>query len=460
MENKKHFYINTFGCQMNKHDSERIAGMLQQEGYELTNCLEEANLVVFNTCTVRDHADRKLYGHLQHLKQWKTENKDRIIAVGGCLAQKEGKRIQEKIPYLDIVFGTHNLGKFPHLLNEYRKSSTPLCELSEELEVMPSNLPCQREYPFKAWVTITVGCNNYCSYCIVPYVRGREISRPLEDIIKEVEFLVEDGVIEITLLGQNVNSYGYDLYDKSKFAYLLGKLNEIKELERIRFTTSHPKDLTSDIIQAVADSESICEHFHLPIQSGSNKILKLMNREYTKEAYLDIIKNIRTAMPECSITTDIMVGFPGEGEQEFLETFETFKKIEFDQAYMFIFSPRGDTPASKLKDSETKEAKKERFLRLVDLQNNITSNKNKSLEGKTFEILVEGRSKKNPQRLTGRTRTNRIVNFHGEEDLIGKLVKIKITKSQSYSLIGELEEKYVSESRRCRKKISGIINPI
>ncbi|MCL6472488.1 MAG: tRNA (N6-isopentenyl adenosine(37)-C2)-methylthiotransferase MiaB [Firmicutes bacterium] len=436
----KKFHITTFGCQMNKHDSERIAGLLTEHGYSQTDDPNAAQIIIFNTCTVREHAEDRFFGNLNNLRARKRNDPNLIIAVGGCVAQKERELIFKKAPHTDIVFGTHNMPNLGHMIESVEQGRTAICEIADAIEIMPTTLPSVREEKHHAWVPIIIGCNNFCTYCIVPLTRGRELSRPLEDIIAEVERLVADGVIEITLLGQNVNSYGRDIYKKSEFAKLLNELNNIAGLQRIRFTTSHPKDLTDDIIEAVASNKKVCEHIHLPVQAGSNRILKAMNRKYTKEEYLKTVKKIYAAIPGVSLTTDIMVGFPGETEADFLDTLDVVEKARYDSAFTFIFSPREGTLAAKMENQIPAQIKADRFDRLVKLQNNLSFEKNKELLGRDVEVFVEGVSKKNPNMLTGRTRTNKVVNFAGSNDLIHKEAIINITEAHTWFLKGELKE--------------------
>ncbi|MEW6189788.1 MAG: tRNA (N6-isopentenyl adenosine(37)-C2)-methylthiotransferase MiaB [Actinomycetota bacterium] len=437
---REKFLVKTFGCQMNKHDSERIAGMLVQEGYEPARRVEEADIIIFNTCCVRKHAEDRLYGQVGALKSLKRKKPNLIIAVGGCLAQKDGREIQERATHVDLVFGTHNLSSLPNLIRQVRENSAKICEIWKEPKILPTKLPSLREHRYFTWVTITIGCNNFCSYCIVPYVRGREISRPMQDIHSEVRKLAQEGVIEITLLGQNVNSYGRDLYGKGQFSTLLRELDKIPGIKRIRFTTSHPRDLSDEIIKAVAECDKVCEHFHLPVQAGSDRILKLMNRGYTKDRYLEMVRKIRETIPECSITTDIMVGFPGETEEDFQETLDLVEKARFDQAFTFIYSPRPGTPAAEIEVQIPQEVKLERFKKLVLLQSQICLEQNRKLMGKTLEIFVEGPSKKEKNILTGRTRTNKVVNFQGPRELINKMVDVVIVEAHTWYLMGTLTD--------------------
>jgi tRNA-2-methylthio-N6-dimethylallyladenosine synthase len=433
----KSFHIVTYGCQMNKHDSEKIAGLLAAKGFKMAASKEEADIIVYNTCTVRQHAEDRLLGNVASLKALKRKKPEVIIAIGGCLAQQEQEKIFKKLPHVDIVFGTKSISYLPELIKRVSTGDQHICLADMDGSAI-NNLPRLRQEKHHGWVSITIGCNNFCSYCIVPYVRGEETSRRMEEIVEEVKRLVADGVIEVTLLGQNVNSYGTDLYGKSQFANLLEKLNEIEDLQRIRFTTSHPKDLSVEIIRAVAECERVCEHIHLPVQAGSTRVLKAMNRKYTKEQYLELIEQLYEGIPGVSITTDIMVGFPGETEEDFEDTLEVVRKARFDSAFTFIYSPRKGTLAAKMSNQIPHEVKIERFNRLVKLQNSITLEKNQALVGRTVEVLVEGRSKKDKNMLTGRTRTNKVVNFPYQPGLLHLIVKTRIKKAHTWSLTGEL----------------------
>jgi len=432
------FYVKTFGCQMNKHDSERIAGILIGDGHDRASNLEDADIVIFNTCCVRQHAEDRLFGNVNSLRSLKNRRKDMIIAVGGCIAQNQKEEIFKTLPHVNLVFGTHNISNLPALINSCKNNSHKVCEILEEPAVLPTKLPINRESELFAWVPVSIGCNNFCSYCVVPYVRGREVSLPVEEIKSEVGDFLSQGAKEITLLGQNVNSYGRDIYGESRFDVLLRELDRLDGQKRIRFTTSHPKDLNDAIIDTVSSCPSVCEHFHLPVQAGSSKVLKAMNRGYSSEDYREIVDRIRAKISDCSITTDIMVGFPGESEEDFEETLDAVREVRFDQAFMFIYSPRRGTPALKMPDQVPKEIKSERFLRLVELQNQITWEENQKLVGKTVEILVEGKSKKDNQMLSGRTRTNRVVNFAGSSEMLGGFADVKIVRANKKSLIGEL----------------------
>ncbi|MBE0446705.1 MAG: tRNA (N6-isopentenyl adenosine(37)-C2)-methylthiotransferase MiaB [Actinobacteria bacterium] len=425
---------------MNKHDSERMAGLLVERGYSQSDSSDDAEIIVFNTCTVRKHAEERFFGNLNNLRSAKKANPNLIIAVGGCVAQAERDRIFKKAPHVDIVFGTHNMPNLGHMVESIESGRKAICDIVEEIEIMPTAVPSIREKAYHAWVPIIIGCNNFCSYCIVPHTRGRETSRYIEDVVGEVERLVSGGVIEITLLGQNVNSYGRDIYGRSWFAKLLIILNEIPGLRRIRFTTSHPKDLADDTIAAIASGEKICEHIHLPVQAGSNSILKAMNRKYTKEGYLETVEKIYKAMPGVSLTTDIMVGFPGETEEDFLHTLDIVEKARYDSAFTFIFSPREGTPAARMENQVPAPIKSDRFDRLIKLQNRTSLEKNQELTGKDVEVFIEGASRKNENVLTGRSRTNKVINFVGSKDLIHSEALVHVKEAHTWYLSGEIKE--------------------
>jgi len=430
-------YIKTFGCQMNENDSERIMYLLEKEGYERTYDIEISSLVILNTCTVREKAKNRLYGHIGNLKRLKSKNRDILICIGGCTAQDLKEKLIEDFPFVDIVFGTHNIAELPELINRRVSTGKSICSI--ENNGFDSDLyKVKREKNFKAFVPITIGCDNYCSYCIVPFVRGNEKSVEVKKIIRNIEGLVSKGVIEVTLLGQNVNSYGKDLNELCTFSELLEKVSDIKGLKRIRFMTSHPKDFSNSLIDIIKNRDNIVKHIHLPLQAGSNKILKEMNRNYTREDYLNIIENIREEIPDCSITTDIIVGFPGEERDDFLETLDMVRKVRFNRAFTFIYSPREGTRASKIKDYILSEEKKKWFKELLENQNRISYEENKKFAGKKFEVLVEGRSKKGANLLEGRMENNTIVNFKGEEKLIGSFARVKINRVKSFYLMGKI----------------------
>lgn len=436
----KKFLIKTFGCQMNKDDSERIAGLLVGAGYRQADSDDDADVFIFNTCCVRENADDRLYGQAAALKQLKADRPDLVIAIGGCLAQMDGEAVQRKLPHVDLVFGTHNVDRLPHLIDRVAAEKRSVCEILDASESFTSDLPAERQHDWHAWLPITVGCDNYCTYCIVPYVRGREKSRPLERLIDNCRELVEDGVKEITLLGQNVNSYGRDLYGAPRFAELLKSVSAVGGLERVRFTTSHPKDLTADVIDAVAAGGNVCPHFHLPLQSGSDKVLARMRRRYTSGDYLGIVGEIRSKVADVAITTDIMVGFPGETEEDFQATLDVVRAARFDQAFTFIYSPRPGTVAAKYEDMVAETVTGERFARLIEEQNSRSLENNRRLVGSNLPVFLERRSKKDNYRLAGRTPSNKLVHIKGEDDLIGRTLDVEIKEAFSWFLIGEAGE--------------------
>ena len=439
---KKLFCISTYGCQMNEEDSEKLSGMLKSQGYERTENKEEASIIIFNTCCVRENAENKVFGNLGQLKQLKKKNPNLVIAICGCMMQQVGMadKVLKTFPYVDIIFGTHNAHKFPEYLHRVLQEGVQVKEILNKEEGIVEGLPIDRKSDVKAFVTIMYGCNNFCTYCIVPYVRGRERSRKSEDIIKEIEELVSQGYKEITLLGQNVNSYGKGLEEDIDFAGLLRKVNEVKGLERVRFMTSHPKDLSDDVIMAIKECDKLCEQVHLPVQSGSSRILKEMNRHYDREYYLDLVKKIKSEIPDVTLTTDIIIGFPGETEEDFLDTLSLCEEVGYDSAFTFIYSRRNHTPADKMENQIPDDIKHDRFNRLVEAINKKVVIKNKEYEGKVVEILVEGPSKNDETKLTGRTRNGKLVNFAGDEKLVGELVNLKIVRAQPFSLIGEIVE--------------------
>jgi tRNA-2-methylthio-N6-dimethylallyladenosine synthase len=432
----KTYFITTYGCQMNEHDSERLAGLLESEGYVKSGAAENADVVLFNTCCIREKADQRLYGNLGHLKRVKDERPEMKIVVGGCLAQKDRSLIQQKAPYVDVVLGTHNLGSLPRLLREAEDG--PAFEILEQTEVFPSALPARRNSPWHAWVSISIGCNNSCTFCIVPAVRGREISRRTGDIVQEAQTLVDDGVIEVTLLGQNVNSYGRDLDGTPLFSKLLYALDDIEGLERVRFTSPHPKDFRADTVAAMAECRSVCEHIHLPVQAGSDRVLKRMKRAYTRKRYMEKLEMVRDAIPDVAVTTDIIVGFPGETEAEFQETMSLVEQARYDAAYTFQYSKRPMTEAADFPDQLPKEVVQDRYERLIALQETITFEKNRATVGRKEEVLVEGPSKKDSTKLTGRTRTNRLVHFDDDGAEPGSFRTVHITGAHPHHLDGDV----------------------
>ncbi|GLB88364.1 tRNA-2-methylthio-N(6)-dimethylallyladenosine synthase [Mycobacterium kiyosense] len=414
------YQVRTYGCQMNVHDSERLAGLLEAAGYQRAADEAEADIVVFNTCAVRENADNKLYGNLSHLAPRKRSNPDMQIAVGGCLAQKDRDVVLHKAPWVDVVFGTHNIGSLPTLLERARHNNAAQVEIAEALQEFPSSLPSARESAYAAWVSISVGCNNSCTFCIVPSLRGKEVDRSPADILAEVRSLVDDGVLEITLLGQNVNAYGVSFADpaiprdRGAFAELLKACGDIDGLERVRFTSPHPAEFTDDVIEAMAQTPNVCPALHMPLQSGSDRILRAMRRSYRAERYLGIIERVRAAMPHAAITTDLIVGFPGETEEDFQATLDVVARARFAAAFTFQYSQRPGTPAAELPDQLPKAVVQERYLRLVDLQERISLEHNRALVGQTVELLVatgEGRKDASTARMTGRARDGRLVHF-------------------------------------------------
>lgn len=433
------YFIRTYGCQMNFHDSEILAGLLEEAGWTKASRPEEADLVILNTCCVREKAESKVYGLLGSLKSLKDRRPQLIIGVGGCMVQQPGvaQELARRAPHVDLIFGTYNAYRLPELLARVQVEGGPLIAVSTD-RGEAENLPVRREGKVKAFITISYGCNNFCSYCIVPYVRGPEISRRPENILREVRELADQGYKEVMFLGQNVNSYGKDLDINFEFADLLAEADKVPGIERIRYTTSHPRDFSDRLINVIRDCRHVCEHFHLPVQAGSNRVLAKMNRGYTREHYLELVEKIKDRVKGASITTDIIVGFPGETEEDFQDTLDLVRRVRFDAAYTFIYSPRRGTPAAEMPDPVDRETKKRWFNELVRLQNKITGEINSQLVGQTFEVLVEGPSKTDPGRLAGRTRTNKIVVLAGEEELAGKLVEVRITAAQTWTLFGEV----------------------
>jgi tRNA-2-methylthio-N6-dimethylallyladenosine synthase len=437
---KKRLYIRTFGCQMNVHDSEQLAALLAREGYEITGRPEEADLIVVNTCSIREKADQKVFSELGRFRGLKSQKPGLRIAVGGCLAQQRGRELLAVAPHVDLVFGTHQLANVPRLLS-YRESGggpvleTAFCDRVDSLAIFAPPPPGA----VSAYVTIMQGCDNFCAYCVVPHLRGREQSRPGQEILNEIRSLADLGIREVTLLGQNVNSYGAGTPEGPDFPGLIREIGTVAGIERIRFTTSHPKDLSEDLIQCFREVESLCEHIHLPVQAGSNRVLARMNRGYTREAYLDKVQRLRDACPDISITSDIIVGFPGETEADFRETLDLMGKIRFDNLFSFKYSRREGTAALTMTEPVAEEVKSERLKILQALQDEHTQARNRLSIGRVEEILVEGVSRTSSRHLTGRTRGNKIVNFAGEERLIGRTVRCRIAQAFLHSLRGELQ---------------------
>ena len=437
----KKYLIITYGCQMNENDSEKISGMVEKLGYTKTEDEKDADLIIMNTCSVRENANNRFFGNLGNFKKLKQKKPGLILAVCGCMMQEEHivKKIKEKYSFVDIVFGTHNIASLPSLLEECDAKRKLIVEVLEDSDKLAEGLPVHRQFKHKAFVSIMKGCNNFCSYCIVPYTRGRERSREYQNILNEVRELANDGVKEVTLLGQNVNSYGKNLDDPVSFAKLLKMVSEVKGIERVRFMTSHPKDLSDELIEVIRDNPKICRHIHLPMQSGSSRILKLMNRHYDKDTYINLVKKIRREIPDVAITTDIIVGFPTETEEDFLDTLDVYKECEFDTAFTFIYSKREGTKAAVMDGQIDEKTVKDRFDRLLKLHDEIVLKQNQKYLGKEVDILIDGKSKTNDNVLTGRTSSFKLVNFTGKGET-GDIVKVKITDIHTFHLSGEVIE--------------------
>ncbi|MCR4440878.1 MAG: tRNA (N6-isopentenyl adenosine(37)-C2)-methylthiotransferase MiaB [Peptococcaceae bacterium] len=434
------FFLTTFGCQANERDSEIIRGLLMEKGYEPAEKLDEADLILFNTCCVREKAEDKVFSQVGKLKELKSKRPDLVIGICGCMVQQESmaETIRRRAPHVDLIFGTHNVHELPLLLEKLGRQKAAQVSVYPEMKNVIEGLPDNRQYSFKALVHITYGCDNFCTYCIVPYVRGREKSRQPKHIISEIKRAVSDGAVEVMLLGQNVNSYGKDLRPPMTFARLLEEIDGIEGLRRIRYMTSHPRDFSDRLLETIARSKKVCRHFHLPVQAGSNRILRLMNRGYTREEYLILLEKVRRLFPEAAVTTDIIVSFPGETEEDFACTLDLVERARFDSAFTFMFSPRRGTPAAVMEGQLSQAVKKDRLQRLMKLQNKISLEINQSLKGKVLEVLVEGRSKTASNILTGRTDGNKTVLFSGPEELAGQIVKVKITSPQTWVLKGRL----------------------
>ncbi|HHY94489.1 MAG TPA: tRNA (N6-isopentenyl adenosine(37)-C2)-methylthiotransferase MiaB [Firmicutes bacterium] len=435
--NSGKYWVTTYGCQMNVHDGEAVAGMLEGLGYQPAHAQDEADLIVILTCCVRKSAEDRAWGNVGELARLKQRRPQTVLALGGCMTQQPGvaEEVRRRAPHVDLVFGTHNLYRLPDLLAQTRPG-VQVAEVQGEAGELPP-LPIRRAPGVRAWITIMHGCNNFCSYCIVPYVRGPQRSRPWPDIVSEAERAVGEGFREVFLLGQNVNDYGRDLSYEDGFAGLLRRLDRMPGLQRLRYTTSHPRDFTDDMIAAVAECRSVCEHFHLPVQAGSDRVLVAMNRGYTKGQYLDLLDRIRARVPGAGISTDIIVGFPGESDEDFADTLDLVSRARFDSAFTFMFSPRSGTPAASLPGQVSVEVKKERLLQLNRLQNSISLEKNSELLGEEVEVLVEGVSERDPAQLTGRTRTNKVVVFPGPPDWTGRLVKVRVGRALTWTLHGQ-----------------------
>jgi len=431
----------TYGCQQNENDTERIRGMLSEAGFEFTEETKEADVVLYNTCAVRENAEDKVFGRLGILKHIKEEGHDMLIGVCGCMVQQE--HITEKIKkvheHVDLVFGTHALYKMPELLYKAMQSKGVVVDIEDSEGAIAEDIPMLRDYAQKAWVSVMYGCNNFCSYCIVPYVRGRERSREPQAVINEVKELVKNGCTEISLLGQNVNSYGKDLDIEIDFSDLLRMVNEVEGVERIRFMTSHPKDFGDKLIAAMKECDKVCHQLHLPFQAGSDKILKEMNRHYTRDEYLEKIRKVKEEIPDISLSTDVIVGFPTETNEDFLETLDMLRQVEFDNIFSFIYSRREGTPAAKLDFVLSEEEIHRNFDRLLEVQNEISKRKNEAYVGRVERVLVDGASKNDPNMLSGRCDSSKVVNFRGDASLVGKYVDVLITEARTWSLNGEIK---------------------
>ena len=434
------FCVTTFGCQMNARDSEKLVGILEQIGYVEETEEEKADFVIFNTCTVRENANMRVYGRLGQLKHQKKENPYRMIGLCGCMMQEPEvvEKLKQKYRYVDLIFGTHNIYKFAELIVTRLESERMVIDIWKDTDKIVEDLPSERKFPFKSGVNIMFGCNNFCSYCIVPYVRGRERSRNPKDILREIEGLVADGVVEVMLLGQNVNSYGKNLETPMTFAELLREIEKIEGLKRIRFMTSHPKDLSDDLIEVMRTSKKICKHLHLPVQSGSTRILQKMNRRYTKEQYLELVRKIKTAVPDISLTTDMIVGFPGETEEDFLETMDIVRQVRYDSAFTFIYSKRTGTPAATMEDQIPEEVVKDRFDRLLKEVQTISSEVCRVHEKTVQSVLVESKNDHDETLVTGRLSNNLLVHFLGDESLIGKIVDVHLKECKGFYYLVEM----------------------
>ncbi|MYL28413.1 tRNA (N6-isopentenyl adenosine(37)-C2)-methylthiotransferase MiaB [Halobacillus halophilus] len=440
----KKYMIRTYGCQMNEHDTEVMAGIFEEMGYEPTNDTKQADIILLNTCAIRENAENKVFGEIGHLKPLKMENPNLVIGICGCMSQEESvvNRILRKHPFIDLIFGTHNIHRIPQLVKEAMFGKEMVIDVwSKEGDII-ENLPRSRKGKIKAWVNIMYGCDKFCTYCIVPYTRGKERSRLPKDIIQEVRHLAAQGYKEVTLLGQNVNAYGKDLDMEYGLGDLMDELRSI-DIPRVRFTTSHPRDFDDRLIEVLAKGGNMLDHIHLPVQSGNTDVLKIMGRKYSREEYLELVRNIREAMPGATLTTDIIVGFPNETEEQFQDTLSLVEEVGFEAAYTFIYSPRDNTPAAKMKDNVSMEEKKDRLQRLNKLVNQQSADAMSQYDGEIVDVLVEGESKNNPDVLAGYTKRNKLVNFRGPRSIIGKIVPVKVIKAKTWSLDGELVESSV-----------------
>ena len=435
------FFIQTFGCQMNARDSEKLAGVLLEAGYQEAES-EDADFVVYNTCTVRENANLRVYGRLGVLHGYKKKNPHMKIALCGCMMQEAAvvEKLKKSYRFVDLIFGTHNIFKFAELLVSMFESDRMVIDIWKDTDQIVEDLPVDRKYPFKSGVNIMFGCNNFCSYCIVPYVRGRERSREPQEILREIRALVADGVVEVMLLGQNVNSYGKNLEHPVTFAELLRQVEQIDGLRRIRFMTSHPKDLSDELIQVMADSKKICRHLHLPLQSGSSRLLKIMNRRYTKEAYVALADRIRTAIPDIALTTDIIVGFPGETEEDFQETLDVVREVRYDSAFTFIYSKRTGTPAAAMDNQVPEDVVKERFDRLLKEVQRISGEMAERFAGTEQEVLVEEKNHQMEGCVSGRLSNNHVVHFPGDVSLIGQIVRVRLEECRGFYYMGHRQE--------------------
>ena len=434
------YYITTFGCQMNAHDSEKLKGILEEIGYHEAPREDGADFVLYNTCAVRENAEQRVYGRIGHLKSVKRAHPDMKIALCGCMMQQPTviEELKKSHRHVDLVFGTHNLYKIAELIETNLDTLEPVYDIWQQHREIVEDLPSIRKHPFKASVNIMFGCNNFCTYCIVPYVRGRERSRMPEDIIAEIKGLVADGVVEVSLLGQNVNSYGKNLETPVSFAQLLSMISQVEGLKRIRFMTPHPKDLSDEVVEVMAKNDNICKHIHLPVQSGSTKLLKAMNRHYTKESYLAMVERIREKLPHVTLTTDLIIGFPGETDEDIEDTIEVIKKARYSTAFTFIYSKRTGTPAANMENQVDEAVTKERFNRVLDVVNETSYRASASHVGGTYEVLFEEVNAKDPSMLSGHLDDNHLIHVKGDESLLGQIRKVKVTSAMSFYLIGEL----------------------
>ncbi|NDD29167.1 MAG: tRNA (N6-isopentenyl adenosine(37)-C2)-methylthiotransferase MiaB [Proteobacteria bacterium] len=432
------YFLATYGCQMNVYDSEVISATMEGLSCYPVETASDADVIIFNTCCVRENADNKVYGRLGEFKPLKQQNKDLTIVVAGCLAQKDGEQLRERFPQVDLVLGTHNLRDLRAQLLDIAETRKPRVHV--EQGVADLDLEARRSSTFQAWVPISVGCDEYCTFCIVPFVRGRMRSRPVASVRHEVKKLADQGFLEVTLLGQNVNAYGDDLDPRVDFADLLLALADIEKVKRLRFTSPHPRNFSTRVLDAMAQIPMVCEHVHLPLQAGDDAVLRRMNRPYTRDRFIELAEEIRARIPGVAISTDIIVGFAGETEAQFENTLDLVRRVQFDHAYMFAYSERAGTPAMKIKDHLPEEVRMDRLYRLIREQNDITLRRNQALEGQVQEVLVEGPSKKDPTHMTGRTRQGRVVNFPGGEDLVGRLIDVRLTRGYTWGLMGERAE--------------------